>query len=79
MDIDKVPEQVWMDLVTDRKQCQLEFLAANVLLARLKLKTKQNPGSARDCAAELRDLFKSAIHIPKVGKDLHTIMNGRSV
>ena len=79
MEIDMVPEQVWLDLVTEKTQCQIEFLAANVLLARLKLKARQNPSSARDCAVELRDLFKSALHIPKVKKDLATIMNGRSI
>ena len=77
MEIEKIPEQVWLDLVTDSKSCQLEFLAANILLARLKLKVKQNPSSAGNCAVELRDLFRTSSHLPRAKKDLATIANGK--
>ena len=77
MDIEKIPDQVWVDLVMNKVNCQLEFLAANILLARLKLKVKQNPSAVKDSAYELRDLFQSTIHLPKVKKDLANILDGK--
>jgi len=77
MDIEKVPEQVWVDLVKDNLPCQLEFLAASILLARLKLKVKQNPAAIKESAYELRNLFASTYHLPKVKKDLDNILNGK--
>ena len=77
MDIEKIPEQVWVDLVKDNVSCQPEFLAASILLARLKLKVKQNPAAVKECAYELRNLFISTYHLPKVKKDLANILNGK--
>ncbi len=77
MEIDKIPRQTWIDLISGKIVCELEYLALKILLARIQLIAKKNtsPESFRKYTDELIDLFKKSQNIPSCKRDLEKIIN----
>lgn len=67
---------VWGDLILGNSTPDLEFLALKILLARLRLEVKMHPGvdQLQKCSEEIRSLLVKNMHIPKVQKDLKSII-----
>lgn len=61
---------VWAALVTGKKNAELSFLAAKILLSRLRLSVQNNPASASAGAAELWALYDKNAQLQSVQKDL---------
>jgi hypothetical protein len=63
---------IWSDLVCGRKTLALEFLAANLLIARLRLVIHDAPGPATEarCAQELYQLYADNAGLPSARRDI---------
>lgn len=63
---------IWTDLVRGTSSIQLEFLAAKILLSRLQIEIKRDPGSGmlRRCTDELYQLYNKNTDLPAVRRDL---------
>lgn len=70
-----VTSQVWADLVSGRRAATLEFLAAKILLARLRLQAT-NGADAGALARQLYELYRSNAELPAARRDLSTIGGG---
>jgi hypothetical protein len=66
---------IWADLVSGRRAATLEFLAAKILLARLRLQAT-NGVDAATLARQLRDLYASNAELPAARRDLTTFEAG---
>ena len=69
----QVPPQenpIWNALVTGKKNAEITFLAARILLARLRLNVRNNPAAAAPGAAELWALYAKNAQLQSVQKDL---------
>ncbi len=64
---------VWNALVTGKKNVELSFLAAKILLARLRLAVQNNPASAATGSAELWALYAKNDQLQSVQKDLASL------
>ena len=63
----------WKQLVTGKKQCDFEFLAARMTMGRLRLMIDSNPNNAaaiQQSIDEIREVFVKNINLPKVQRDL---------
>jgi len=70
MNVPSPDSPVWNALVTGKKNVELSFLAAKILLARLRLAIQNNPASASSGAAELCALYAKNAQLQSVQKDL---------
>jgi hypothetical protein len=70
---------IWSDLVAGRKTVVLEFLAANMLIARLRLVmyADQQPATAVRCAMEPYGLYASNSGLPSARRDLERLGSER--
>jgi len=77
MEIAKVPESVWKDLLIGQNKYEFEFLAFKILLARLRLAVSRdsNPLVMQKSMEELKTLFTKFGHLPAAQKDLAKITN----
>lgn len=75
MEISKIPESVWMDLLIGQYNKEFEFLAFKILLARLRLAISRdsNPLVLQKSKEELKTLFLKFGHLPVAQKDLAKI------
>ena len=66
---------IWTDLITGRKSLRLEFLAANLLIARLRLVLHGAPGPVTEasCAQELYHLYAGNAGLPSARRDLEKL------
>jgi hypothetical protein len=62
-------------LVSGRRSLPLEFLAANLLIARLRLVIHASPGPATEvrCAQELYQLYADNAGLPSARRDLEKL------
>ncbi len=74
MDISKIPNSVWLNIVRGQSGFEPDFLAAKILLSRLQLNVRQNPDTASRCAEELKDLFIRVAAHPKAQVDMQKII-----
>ncbi len=76
-------DPIWVDLVTQKKRIEFDFLAVRILLIRHQLKIRH---ASRDrdkvikiCAKELYTYFKKKAHLPLAQSDIQKINNLRGV
>jgi hypothetical protein len=70
---------IWSDLVSGRRELSLEFLAAKMLIARLRLVSRMDPQPAIQlrCATELYNLYAENAGLPSARRDLAKLEAGR--
>lgn len=75
-----IPEKVLADLVSGKIDGEFEFLALNILLARLrqKVRTKPDTETIQDGVKELQGLFARFGSLPCTKSDVERIMRLRS-
>ncbi len=64
---------VWGDLITGQKNAILSFLAAKIMIARLRLGYQANPASLTAGSAELWAIYANNSQLSSVQKDLTTL------
>jgi hypothetical protein len=81
MDISKIPNAVWNDLLSEKVNRDYEFLAFKILLARLRLVISRDPSPAAilKCVEELKSLFTKFGHLPAARNDLEKILKDRRI
>jgi hypothetical protein len=79
MAIPDASQRIWSDLVTGRRVVALEFLAAKMLIARLRLVMHMEQGAATEarCASELHRLYAENCGLPSAQRDLATLARER--
>lgn len=76
MDISKVPDRVWRNLLIKDSNHNLESLSLKIMLARLKTRLRINPGEEQNCIVELKEMISNQGNLPSLQRDLQKIMNG---
>ena len=61
---------IWKALVSGQRNVNLSFLAAKIMIARLRLGVQANPNSVEAGAAELWTLYSSNSQLSSVQKDV---------
>jgi hypothetical protein len=66
---------VWLDIVTGRREVQLEFVAAKMLAMRLRkvLQTDSTAATGARCAMELQRLYAENAEVASARRDLAKI------
>lgn len=67
----------WLDLVVEKFQVSLDFLATKILLTRISALAKEDPKTIQSGIEELRTLFNKNIQSPKIQHDLIKIFGSR--
>jgi hypothetical protein len=72
-------DRIWSDLVTGRKAIAYEFMAAKMLIARLRLvmHADRQPAVEARCAIELYQLYEENAELPSARRDLEKLAAGR--
>ena len=78
MEIDKIPNQVWLHVLHHPNDFTWNFFALKIILMRLSLKMSMfgnDPGKEviGECCDELRDLMKKSMNVPNAQKDMELI------
>jgi len=75
MEITKVSNSIWSDLIRGKISCRIEFLGLQFLLIRLKMKISANdqPSVMNECINELKDYLYKIEKNPLIQKDLEKI------
>lgn len=73
MDINKIPDSKWNDLVLGKSNYEFKFLATKILLSRLQRQATNDPANLQKYSRELRELFSKNINLPSVQSDLKLI------
>ena len=65
----------WSRVIRGEFECEFEFLALRILLARLNSwgRTDESPERMRDAVRELRGLFEKSGKVPSARRDLQRI------
>ncbi len=81
MDLSKIPNDTWDDLLSGRKSCDFEFLALQILMGRLRMRIMRNPQPhiTYQSINEIKDFLKRMEYLPVVHKDLEKIYRIRNV
>ncbi len=68
-------DPVWAHLVTGRKDIPFEYVAAKMLILRLRLglRTDPSPGNVSRCASELHALYAANLSLRSVQNDIAKI------
>jgi hypothetical protein len=77
MDISKITNQTWVNMLKADKEISFEFLALQLVFFRLKNKVKKDPTAAAAAAEELKKFFVSNEKIPVAMKELEKLINMR--
>ncbi len=77
MEIEKIPKQIWIDIITEKINCDYESLALKILLGRLKIDIKHNSSAEafQRYADELKSFFIRTQKMPSSQKDLQEIIS----
>ena len=77
MEVEKVPKQIWIDVITGKITAEFEFLAVKILLGRLRIdyRVDSSPEAVEKSVEELQGLFVKSRHIPSSQRDLQKILN----
>ncbi|GBC59438.1 hypothetical protein DENIS_0377 [Desulfonema ishimotonii] len=72
-------DRIWYDIVTGKVTYQFDFIAAKILMGRLRVKVRHNPGPGviRSGARELWEVFDKNVRMPSVQKDMKKIWDRR--
>ncbi len=73
MQVPSKDHPVWRDLITGQKNAQLSFLAAKIMIARLRLGHQANPASLSSSSAELWAIYANNSQLASVQKDLTSL------
>jgi hypothetical protein len=75
MALPQASHRIWSDLVTGRRTIAYEFLAAKMLIARLRLVMHADPQPATElrCALELHRLYAENSGLPSARRDLEKL------
>lgn len=75
MDVPAKSHKTWADVVTGKKNYELKFLAAKILLGRVVRSVEKNPSAENINAAidQLRNVYVKNADIAAVQDDLKTI------
>jgi len=76
--IDGIPDEVLTHIIKRSNDFTWNFLAMQVILARLNLKIIMHKGAENilpACCDELRDLLKKSVNIPNSHEDLKQILS----
>jgi len=78
MEISKVPNQVWVDLILGKMDYPLQALPLKILLSRLRTSVKFQPGDAiiQQSVEELKNLFVKCQNLTSIQNDFITISVG---
>ena len=78
MEVPPETNPIWSKLVTGDLEYQFSFLAAKILLTRVKLKAKfsNEPNVTEEGITQLRNLFIRLQHIPNIQRDLVNLFTG---
>lgn len=78
MEIPPILHPMWRKLVTGEATYEFSFLAAKILLTRVKIRAKysDDPQIIEEGIEQLRGLFIRLKHIPNVHRDLQTLFDG---
>jgi hypothetical protein len=81
MDISKIPNAVWKDLLAGKTNREFEFLGFKILLARLRLVISRDPSPAalQKSIEELKSMFTRFGHLPAAQNDLAKILADRRI
>lgn len=76
MTLPGLTDPVWQDLITGKKTCEFEFLAARMLLGRAKHALFLNPSIQKraELVGELRAIFEKNPNHPAVCRDIEKIL-----
>ncbi|NLY88465.1 MAG: hypothetical protein GX085_02440 [Firmicutes bacterium] len=76
MDLSKIADQTWEDLILKDLDLEFEFLALKILLSRLRLKVKTDstPDAIKNSVEEIKKLFARFENLPSAQKDLQRII-----
>lgn len=79
MNIEQVPINIWTDVISGKINPDYQFLALKILLARLKLKTMQDPSPVvmQESIDEIKKFFIKCIKIPSCRADFEKITNSK--
>jgi hypothetical protein len=75
MEIPSQTNPMWEDIVTGRKTCRLQFLAAKILLGRLirSVNTDRSPENVQASVEQLHAIFANNLAVPSVRDDLASL------
>ncbi len=75
-----IPEKLLVDLISGKIDEEFEFLALNILLARLRqeARTRPDPATIQKGVKELQSLFAKFGNLPCTKSDIDRIMKARS-
>jgi hypothetical protein len=73
IDVPASNNPVWKELISGQKNVTFTFLATKLLLFRLQMETRKNPGIMDKSITELRDLFQKHVNLESVQRDLASI------
>jgi|GEM_PF-876300 len=81
MDLYKISDQTWEDLILEKINFDFHFLALKILLSRLRLKAKTNssPQSIRGSGEEIKNLFVRFKNLPAAQRDFQKILEYKGV
>lgn len=81
MDIEKIPNQVWIDTINGKIKLDYECLALKILLGRLRIDVKNNSSVEviQKYTEELKNFFIRTQKLPSSQKDLQKIINMRGI
>ena len=81
MDIEKIPNEVWNDLILNKIDFPFQALPIKILLSRLRISVKfdKRDEVLKQCVDELKYLFVRNQNMLSIQKDLKTILDGRRI
>ena len=77
MELTDLSHPVWKDLVLNKVQANLNFLAANILLSRLKISLRNGASAAdvENARREIFNLYYKSKDYPSARKDIQLLMS----
>ncbi len=73
MSVPAINHPNWAKAITNPQGYPFEYLATRILVGRLNMNYKQNPGSLSTCIKELHDFFSANEKQPKAVADMNKI------
>jgi len=75
-DIDRIPDNVLINVIKNSNDFSWNFLAIKIILTRLQMKIKIHKESAFvECCDELRNLLRKSINVPSSREDIVQILS----
>ena len=74
MDISRIPDQTWRDLIKGNLIYNFESLSFRILLSNLKLRLTISPKEEANCINELKTMIIAHKALPALQRDIQKIM-----